>query len=590
MLTVVGDVSGGQDELIVLASGHTDEIAYAADVLKVMTPHYRPSDPPGALVCPLTWPAVVQLAFMFGERWQPRPALVEWITAQAAVRMLPPQLEYGTPDGLTPYAHQIEGARLIKATGKVLLTDDPGTGKTITALLGLQEWYGKAWPILVVCPASVVDAWVAAVRLWTPYWKPVAYRGPKRRNLLGTADVYVTSYDVARIDAPSGRKGPLNVLAPQAVVIDECHYIKNPGADRSQAVRRISRDARVVIPMSGTPITHNFGDLTPTLEAMDAGAWPSGDRAKERFMLTVPGDYDVKAVGLDPAAEPELRACLEGQMRRVNKHDVLDLPPKVYSTRTVELPPTWRKAYDQFETDMYADLPDDGGELSVMHAFTVMGLLKQMACAPADVEITYTQEIDKNPNSPTFGEEITKRHVHLDLKAPSWKVAGMLEVLTERPRQSVIVFAPSKQLVELAGTAATKAGRRVGYIVGGQTPRQRTAVVDAFQNGSLDTVCATTGAGGVGITLTAAETVIFLQRPLSLVEALQAEDRAHRIGQTSSVEIIDIIARNTIDTRIRDILRDHAGQLAELVKDPRIRDELLGGHQADTSHRNESAA
>jgi SNF2 family DNA or RNA helicase len=578
-LTAGHDNNAGSSQLVVVARGRTDEISYAADLLKCMTPHFTPlGDANGSLTCPLSWPAVVQLAFMFGDNWYPSPALTAWVQAEAQVRMLPPELSYSAPEGLTPYAHQIAGARMIKATGKVLLTDDPGTGKTVTALLGLQEWYGKAWPILVVCPASVVDHWVQAVRTWTPYWKAVAYRGPKRQNLLGSADVYVTSYDVASRDAPTGRKGPLSKLAPQAVVIDECHYIKTPGTKRSAAVRRIARDAPVVIPMSGTPITHNFGDLTPTLEAMDAGAWPSADRAKERFMITVPGDYDSKAVGLNPAAEPELRACLEGQMRRVNKADVLDLPPKVYSTRTVELPPVWRAAYDQFEEDMYAELPDDGGELAVMHAFTVMGLLKQMACAPADVRISYTQEIDKDPNSPTFGEEITKRHVHLDLKAPSWKVDALLEVLEERPQQQVIVFAPSKQLITLAGEAAAKAGRRVGYIVGGQTPKQRTAVVDGFQAGQYDVVCATTGAGGVGITLTAAQTEVFLQRPLSLVEALQAEDRAHRIGQNNSVEIIDIIARDTIDTRIRDILRDHAGQLSELVRDPRIRAELFGGH------------
>lgn len=577
MLAVHGDVSVGRDELIVLADGRTDEIAYAAAVMQCMTPHFTPTEPPGGLRCPLSWPAVVQMAYMFGDAWRPTQALVAWINEQAAVRMLPPELSYGAPAGLTPYAHQLAGAQLIKATGRVLLTDDPGTGKTVTALLGLQEWYGRAWPILVVCPAGVVDHWLESVATWTPYWRAVAYRGPKRRNLLGTADVYVTSYDIARIDAPTGRRGPLNRLAPQAVVIDECHYIKNPGAERSRAVVRIARDAPVVIAMSGTPITHNAGDLTPTLEAMDAGAWPSGERFKERYLLSVPGDYDNKNVGLNPAAEPEFRACLEGQMRRVNKADVLDLPPKVYSTRTVELPPEWRKAYDQFESDMIADLPDGGGELQVMAVFSVLTHLKQLACAPADVQVEYAMELDKNPQSPEFGQMVERRHVHLDLKAPSWKVAAMLEILAERPQQSVLVFAPSRQLIMLAGQAAEKAGRRIGYIVGGQSAKQRTAVRQAFQAGELDTILATTGAGGVGLTLTAAETVIYLQRPLPLVEAMQSEDRAHRIGQTKSVEIIDIIAKNTVDTRIRAILRDHAGQLSELVKDPRIVAELFGG-------------
>jgi SNF2 family DNA or RNA helicase len=91
----------------------------------------------------------------------------------------------------------------------------------------------------------------------------------------------------------------------------------------------------------------------------------------------------------------------------------------------------------------------------------------------------------------------------------------------------------------------------------------------------------TTSAGGVGITLTAASVVVFLQRPWSYVEASQAEDRCHRIGSEihDSIEIIDIVARRTVDSRVREVLRTKAGALAELVKDPRIVREVLGGAQ-----------
>ena len=88
-----------------------------------------------------------------------------------------------------------------------------------------------------------------------------------------------------------------------------------------------------------------------------------------------------------------------------------------------------------------------------------------------------------------------------------------------------------------------------------------------------------TGAGGVGLTLTAARTVVFLQRPWSLVEASQAEDRCHRIGseQHDSIEIIDVVAADTIDSRVRAVLTAKAGQLADLLQDPRIVTQLLGG-------------
>lgn len=587
-LTIFGEITVGQEELILLADGPAEEVAWAAGMLTTLTPNFHKSDPPGALITAATWPTVVQLAHAFGERWRPSPDLSAWIDRQVDLRTYFPPTRYRPPAGLTPYPWQLEGAAMIATTGKVLITDDPGTGKTITALLGLSERWANYWsglgpsvePILVICPAAVIDSWVAAVKAWTPHWTVVAWRGPKRQNLLGTAHVYVTSYDTARIDAPTGRKGLLNQLAPQAVVLDECHYIKNPSAKRSVSARRICRDAPVVIPMSGTPITHNTGDLFPTLEAMEAEAWPSGERAGKRYLLTTDeGGYEEKVLGLSPYTEPEFRMCLEGQMRRIAKADVLtELPPKVYSVRTVELPPAWRKAYNEFEADMIASLPD-GDELEVMSILSVIRHLQTMACSPADVRYSFTEEEDKNPFSPTFGELVEKKHVHLDLKDPSWKVAEALNILEERPHQSVLIFAPSKQLIDLMGRAATKAGRRVGYVVGGQSHTERTWNVDAFQRGDLDVICATTSAGGVGITLTAASTEIFLQRPQSLVESIQSEDRAHRIGSEvhESIEIIDIVAAGTIDTRTRELLRTHAGQLAELVRDPRIVDQLLGG-------------
>jgi SNF2 family DNA or RNA helicase len=143
----------------------------------------------------------------------------------------------------------------------------------------------------------------------------------------------------------------------------------------------------------------------------------------------------------------------------------------------------------------------------------------------------------------------------------------------------VVTFTPSRQLVMLAADAARKAGLQVGLVVGGQAMAERTDTVNAFQAGKLDLLCATTGAGGVGLTLTAAGTVVFLQRPWSIVEALQAEDRCHRIGSEihDSIEVIDIVAASTIDSRVRAVLREKAGQLADLLQDQRIVTELLGG-------------
>lgn len=588
MHTVIhGELTAAGDRIVLMAGGPVADVAHAAKQLQQLTPLIKQSDPKGALVLPLTWPAVVQLAAVYGPGWRPGPRLQAWIRDQTAARVVvsAQPLSAQVPANLTPRPYQVDGAQMIAATGHTLITDEPGTGKTITTILGLAERYHRRTvddgrpanlPILIVCPASVVDPWVDAFSRWAPYWRAVAWRGTpaRRRGLAGTADVYVTSYDTARMDAKSTKPGesPLIELNPRSLVADECHLIKNPHAARTAAVHRLARNAAAFVALSGTPITHHPADLWPTLRDLAPNAWPSRERWVSRYCLNAPVDYGEGILGLNPGTEPEFRLTLLGQQRRVAKADVLDqLPPKVYSIRTVELPPEYRKAYDALEADMLAELPD-GQELSVMDALSQLTCLSRLACAAADVEITYGPEIDDVTGEP-------KRHLHIELKAPSWKVDALLEVLEERPGNPVVAFAPSAQLIRLAGQAAADAGLRVGYVIGGQSMRERTDTVDRFQNGNLDLICATTAAGGVGITLTAASTVVFLQRPWSLVESLQAEDRCHRIGSEihDSIEIVDIVAAKTVDTRVRAVLREKAGQLADLVQDPRIVAELLGG-------------
>lgn len=587
MATIYAELTAGGEDIVLVAGGMAESgiagVADAAKQLRTLTPLFRVSKPAGALITAASWSTVVQLAATFGDRWAPGVRLTAWINEQTSSRVSSSgyPLDYTPQLPLVPYPWQTEGAQMIAATGRALITDEPGTGKTITSILGIVEhlYREDRGPVIVVCPASVIDPWVDAWRLWAPHVKAIAWRGtPKVRHALaGTADVYVTSYDTARTDTPKlDKPSALRNLSPGHLVIDECHLIKNPSAARSQSVRRIANivasKGGAVVALSGTPITHNPGDLWSSLVCLMPDAWPSKERWVNRYCNVITGDYKDEILGLIPEREPEFRLTLLGQHRRVAKADVLTmLPPKTYSVRTVDMPPKWRKVYDTFEADMLAELPD-GTELQVMDVMSQFGHLSRLASAAAEVTVEHGPDIDVRTGKP-------KRHVHLELQHPSWKVDALLEVLAERPGQPVVVFAPSKQLVKLAGEKATEAGLRVGYVVGGQTPTVRTATVNAFQAGQLDVICVTTSAGGVGITLTAAKTVVFLQRPWSIVESIQAEDRCHRIGSEihDVIEVIDIVARNTIDTRIRDVLRERAGQLGDLVQDPRIVAELLGG-------------
>lgn len=624
---LLGELTDDGSRIALVASADADDEALIAARLLRLTPlcqrAYLDGQPADGMYVPATWASVVQLGFTFnpltGITWAPGPRLTEWIVAETVRRTsqpppLPPDL---VPPGLALRPYQEDGAALIADEGRFLLLDDPGTGKTITTICGTEarRRAGHAiFPMVIVVPSwEVGDVWDREIRRWALAWgEPAYYRGTKRQELLRDRQgVFITTYDTARIDAPDAN-GPLPRLGAAAVIADEVHLLKNNEAKRSRAIRRISKHADTVIGLSGTPVTRDTGDIYPMLEAMDPRSWPDRKRMVTRYceLAEDPAGYARdRILGLSRLMEPEFRAVMKRNMRRVAKEDVLpDLPPKIYSVRQPEIPAEWMRAYKQMEQDMLAALPD-GGEMSVMDLLTQLTRLSQLASCAADVH--EEQVLDKVTQLPVFDEVtgLPKMRQVVTLRRPSWKAGSLMRVIAERPGKPIVCFTESRQLAMITGGYCTEARLRTGLIVGegsgcthwdicrdgfcgcgpgGQaaspvTARTRARAVEDFQAGRLDVIVCTAGAGSLGITLTASGTVAMLQRPFRYDWAVQPEDRVHRIGQLANhVEIIDVVARGgngekTVDGRRRDVLRDKAGMLAELVQDPRVFRQLLGG-------------
>jgi SNF2 family DNA or RNA helicase len=584
-----GELTADGRDIALVAQGSDWGVSQIAGKLARMTPLLREAriggNKTGAVYCPATWPAVVQLGFTFSRLadlgWVPGPRLIDWITEETVRRTSPPpEPAAGWPAWLQLRPYQVLGAAEIASAGRFLLLDDPGTGKTITAICGADSRRlagHEIFPVLIVVPSwEVADGWAREIVKWAPGWgEPVMHGGPGREHKLSGAGVAITTYATLRRDAADA-KGPLPRWRPATVIADEIHLIKNPDAQQSRALIRVARHADTIVGASGTPVTRNTGDVHPLLKAMDERSWPDRERMTERYCEKVPDDYGPgKILGLNPLAAEEFFACLLRAMRRVAKADVLDqLPPKTYSVRRPEIPPEWRHAYATMERDMLAELPD-GGELPVMSTLAKLTRLAQLASSAADV--TVTEETDART-----GLLVKKYHVRL--KAPSWKAESLLAVKAERPDMPVAAFTVSRQLAMITGQYCEAAGLRTGYIVGngdGITRTTRRRAVEDFQAGKLDMIICTAGAGGLGITLTASNTAVMLQRPYPLDQAIQPEDRVHRIGAEihGKIEIIDIVARGTVDERVRALMREKAGQWSEFVRDPRIVRELLGGIQ-----------
>ena len=477
---------------------------------------------------------------------------------------------------------------------RVYLTDialipTHNTGKTVTALLGIEarRLAGTVvFPMVIVVPSwEVARVWEDHIRDWMPHWPgPVLHKGARRARVQGWKGqdyILITTYATLRRDAPD-MSGLLVKIRAKAVVADECHLARNPRAKQSRALWRVAHYAPTLVWASGTLITHDFGDVYQPLFTMDPLTWPSKDDLKDRYLATRRTDYDETILGLRPEMEAEFFAALSGQLRRIAKGDVLDqLPDKIYSVRRPEMPAHWRHAYDTMEKQMLAELPD-GGELPVMSILEQLTRLSQLASCAADVAVEYL---------PDERTGLLKPHYHVTLKPPCWKADALLDLLAERPDQPTAVFAESRQLAMITGEYCRKAGLRTGYVVGAGdtgpygeegvqvTNKTRRAAVEDFQAGKLDVILCTLGAGGLGITLTASNCAVMLQRSFQFDLAIQPEDRVHRIGAEihDHVEIVDFVTLNSVDQRRREVLRDKAGQLGQLVRDPRIVRALLGG-------------
>ena len=216
-------------QIVLMGVGDAWEQEQMGLALNHLTPALKKTDPPVAVYAPCTWPTVVQLSSMFNGNgngwWMPGERLRKWITDQFTAR-LPREDSFplALPDGCVPRDYQVDGARGIAFSGRYLLGDDPGTGKTCTTILGLlwrRHLGTETFPAIVIVPSwDVADSWAREFAKWVPGVVTAMWGGPKRLTLRGSAHVYLTTYATARRDALDA-KGPLVKLKAVSVIADE---------------------------------------------------------------------------------------------------------------------------------------------------------------------------------------------------------------------------------------------------------------------------------------------------------------------------------------------------------------------------------
>lgn len=543
-----------------------------------------------AWTAPLSWATAVVLRGIFQERFTYGEGLRSvlqalkdgWVDPAMAWRE---QYEVPVLDGIGLYPHQQCGVNFLAfASHGAMITDEMGTGKTPTVISSLRSFGAQALPALVICPNSVKSQWQDEIHRWWSEATPYVIGGgmAKRRKQLAEAredpsSVSIINYEAVRLHtrlAPYGsirlqrciehggthesiakcevHPKELNEFGFRSVVADEAHRIIDPKAKQTRACWSVFHGPTVSyrIAMTGTPISDNVADLWSIGHAIAPQDFPTKSDFVDRYALLAWNRYaSLDIVGVRPDTRDELRRLLYPRMRRMLKAIVLPhLPAKVREMREAPMTPAQAKMYREMEEELLAET--ETGEF-VIAPSNLTKALRLLQFSSSTCEI-----IDD----------------HVRLKEPSAKLDVLMEVLDELGDRQVAVCAASRQLIELAAARlnAHKPSPITYRLLTGAVPQAvRPQNLDDFAEGRARVMLFTLAAGGVGVNLTAADTIVFLQRSWSMLENRQAEDRVHRIGSErhESITIVDIVAPDTIEVRQLRRLREKLERLEEIVGD-----------------------
>jgi SWI/SNF-related matrix-associated actin-dependent regulator 1 of chromatin subfamily A len=434
---------------------------------------------------------------------------------------------------------QRAGVAYALAARRTFLADEQGLGKTVQALAALEA--DGAYPALVVCPASLKLNWLRETERWLPHRSATVVSGTG--TVAPRADVTILNYEIVH-----AHRTRLALRRPQALVLDESHYVKNPRARRTRAVRRLAEQlppGALRLALTGTPVMNHPEELIAQLRILGRlEEFGSGARFARRF----------QGAGAEERIHWHLRrTCF---VRRV-KRDVL---PQLPAKRRVMVPVALdnEREYRLAEDDVIAWLREQPLDLS---------------------------ELDRKVAAALRAERLAQLNALRRLAARGKSAAALAWIedflASEEP---LVVFSGHREVQQLLLERFPDAL----HLVGRDSLARREAAVRAFQSagGPQLLVCATR-VGGQGITLTRASNVAFLDLEWTPALHDQAEDRCHRIGQHDAVTAWHLLAADTIDETMIELIARKRG-IVDAVTDGR-RDESLALVQAVVRELREAA-
>ncbi len=399
-----------------------------------------------------------------------------------------------------------------------ILADEMGLGKTVQTLAFLRAHQGNG-PALIVCPTSLVTNWQSEARKFTPELKTLVLEGANRVGLHGSiaaADIVITSYALLRRDIDDLRKFQFSTA-----VLDEAQHIKNPETQNAQSAFALRAKHRFVL--TGTPMENSVRDLWSIMNFALPGYLGPRKDFRERYELPL-------ARGAAPEVQRRLSRRLQPFLLRRRKRDVAkDLPEKIEQVVPCSLTSSQRSAYDALLREIQSELGPvaKGANAGAQRMKMLTGLLRlrQVCC--------------------------DLRLVGLEKEDPSAKLELLDELLGEAidGEHRVLVFSQFVSMLHLVRDRLEE--RKLSYCYLDGSTKHRQEVVNRFQNdAAIPVFLISLKAGGVGLNLSAADTVIHFDPWWNPAVEAQATDRAHRIGQTRVVTAYKLITRDTVEEKI----------------------------------------
>lgn len=492
-------------------------------------------------------------------------------------------------------SYQQEGVNWLNFLNKYhlhgILCDDMGLGKTLQTLCivasdhhNRAEEYAKTkspdvrrLPSLIVCPPTLSGHWQMEINTYAPFLSCTAYVGPpaeraRLQDQLGKTDIVITSYDICRNDADL-----LTSLNWNYLVLDEGHLIKNPRAKVTMAVKRLLSNHRLIL--SGTPIQNNVLELWSLFDFLMPGFLGTEKVFLDRFAKPIAASRYSKSSSKEQEAGALAIEALHKQvlpflLRRLKEEVLDDLPPKILQNYYCDLSDLQKKLFEDFtkkEGKTLAEKASSGDKEAKQHIFQALQYMRKLCNSPALVMKEGHKQYDETQrllarqgtslNDPVHAPKLLAlRDLLVDCGIGNEPTAD--EVTTETSYVSphrALIFCQMKEMLDMVqNDVLRKMLPSVQFLRmdGSVDASKRQDIVNKFNSDpSYDCLLLTTSVGGLGLNLTGADTVIFVEHDWNPQKDLQAMDRAHRIGQKKVVNVYRLITRGTLEEKIMSYVR-----------------------------------